>query len=73
MVAHTCNPSYQGGRDQEDHGLRSAQAKWLQDPISVSSWACGERLSSQLLRKHKQEVMVQASAGKNARPYLQNN
>jgi hypothetical protein len=25
-VAHTCNPSYSGGRDQEDQGLRPAQA-----------------------------------------------
>jgi hypothetical protein len=22
-VAHTCNPSYSGGRDQEDHGLKA--------------------------------------------------
>jgi hypothetical protein len=26
-VAHTCNPSYSGGRDQEDHGSKPAQAK----------------------------------------------
>jgi hypothetical protein len=26
-VAHTCNHSYSGGRDQEDCSLRSAQAK----------------------------------------------
>jgi hypothetical protein len=26
-VTHTCNPSYIGGRDQEDHSLRSAWAK----------------------------------------------
>jgi hypothetical protein len=25
-VAHACNPSYSGGRDQEDHGLKPAQA-----------------------------------------------
>jgi hypothetical protein len=25
-VAHTCNPSYSGGRDQEDCGLKSAPA-----------------------------------------------
>jgi hypothetical protein len=25
-VAHTCNPSYLGGRDQEDQGLRPARA-----------------------------------------------
>jgi hypothetical protein len=33
LVAHTCNPSYTGGRDQEDHGLKTAQANSLQDPI----------------------------------------
>jgi hypothetical protein len=26
-VAHACNPSYSGGRDQEDHGSKPAQAK----------------------------------------------
>jgi hypothetical protein len=33
-VAHTYNPIYSGGRDQEDHGLRPAQANGLRDPIS---------------------------------------
>jgi hypothetical protein len=33
-VAHACNPSYSGGRDQEDHGLKPAQANSLRDPIS---------------------------------------
>jgi hypothetical protein len=32
-VAHTCNPSYSGGRDQEDRGLKPAQANSLRDPI----------------------------------------
>jgi hypothetical protein len=32
-LAHTCNPSYSGGRDQEDHGLKPAQANSSQDPI----------------------------------------
>jgi hypothetical protein len=26
-MAHTYNPNYSGGRDQEDHGLRPAQVK----------------------------------------------
>jgi hypothetical protein len=26
VVAHTCNPSYSGGRDQEDLGLKPAWA-----------------------------------------------
>jgi hypothetical protein len=33
-VAHACNPSYSGGRDQEDHGLKAAWANSLRDPIS---------------------------------------
>jgi hypothetical protein len=33
-VAHACNPSYSGDRDQEDHGLKPAQANSSQDPIS---------------------------------------
>jgi hypothetical protein len=31
-MAHTSNPSYLGGRDQEDRGLRPAQANSLWDP-----------------------------------------
>jgi hypothetical protein len=31
-VAHTCNPSYSGGRHQEDHGSKPANSS--QDPIS---------------------------------------
>jgi hypothetical protein len=34
LVAHTCNPSYSGGRDQEDHGSKTAQADSSQDLIS---------------------------------------
>jgi hypothetical protein len=33
-VAHTCNPSYPGGRDQEDHGSKPARANSSRDPIS---------------------------------------
>jgi hypothetical protein len=32
-VIHTCNPSYSGGRDQEDRGLRPSQANSSKDPI----------------------------------------
>jgi hypothetical protein len=34
MVAHTCNPSSSGGRDQEDHGSKLAQANSFGNPIS---------------------------------------
>jgi hypothetical protein len=33
-VTHTCNPSYLGAWDQEDHGSRTAQANSSQDLIS---------------------------------------
>jgi hypothetical protein len=33
-VAHTCNPSYSGGRDQEDHSWKPAWANTSQDLIS---------------------------------------
>jgi hypothetical protein len=29
LVAQSCNPSYSGGRDQEDHGSKPAQATRL--------------------------------------------
>jgi hypothetical protein len=32
-VAHASNPSYSGGRDQEDHGLKPSQPNSSQDPI----------------------------------------
>jgi hypothetical protein len=32
-VAHTCNPSYLGGRDQEDQGSKPVWANSSQDPI----------------------------------------
>jgi hypothetical protein len=31
LVAHTCNPSYSGGRDQEDQGSKPALANSSQD------------------------------------------
>jgi hypothetical protein len=34
LVAHSCNPSYAVGRDQEDRGLKPALANSSQDPVS---------------------------------------
>jgi hypothetical protein len=33
-VAHACNPSYSGGRDQEDHSSKPSWANSSEDPIS---------------------------------------
>jgi hypothetical protein len=40
-VAHACNPSYSGGSDQEDHGLRPVWGSSSQDPISKKGWWSG--------------------------------
>jgi hypothetical protein len=47
-VSHTCNPSYSGGRDQEDHSLRPARTNSSWDPISrkpitKKDWQSGSR------------------------------
>jgi hypothetical protein len=34
LVAHACNPSYPGGRDQKDHGSKPAWGNSLRDLIS---------------------------------------
>jgi hypothetical protein len=47
LVAHTCNPSYLGGGDQEDGVLRPAQAisvrgsPHLQNKHRKMGWRCG--------------------------------
>jgi hypothetical protein len=49
-VAHTCNPNYSGGRDQEDRSSKPAQANpILQNPITkkgLAEWLKVKALSS---------------------------
>jgi hypothetical protein len=40
QVAHACNPSYSGGTDQKDHGLKPAGTNSLRDPISKKPITC---------------------------------
>jgi hypothetical protein len=37
-MTHACNPSYSGGRDQEDHSLKPAQANSSRYPFSEKSF-----------------------------------
>jgi hypothetical protein len=54
LVAHACNPSYLGGRNQQDHGSKPAWANSSSDPISkkpitkkgVVEWLKVQALSS---------------------------
>jgi hypothetical protein len=36
LMVHTSNPSFLGGRDQEDYSLRPAQAKWSKTLASAT-------------------------------------
>jgi hypothetical protein len=47
-MTHTCNPSYSGGRDQEECSSKSAWANSFPDPISKNpitkkGWCSGSR------------------------------
>jgi hypothetical protein len=65
-VVHAYSPSYSGGRDQEDHGFKPAQAKSPQDPIlkkthhkkGLAEWLKVKALSSSpgTTKKKKSEV-----------------
>jgi hypothetical protein len=44
-VVHVCNPSYSGGRDQEDHGLKPAQVN--------SSW---DLVTKKIIRRKRQGI-----------------
>jgi hypothetical protein len=70
-VAHSCNPSYSGGRDLEDGGFRQEVSKPSTQSITlcVVVYACHPRYIRSISRK----VTVQAYLGKNLRPYLKNN
>jgi hypothetical protein len=66
LVAHTCNPSYSAGRDQEDCSLKPAQANSLQDPISNKTitkkdWWSGSRwrpwVQTPVLPKKKKKAL----------------
>jgi hypothetical protein len=62
-VAHTCNSSYLGGRDREDHGSRPTQAKSLQDSISTNKKKAGRggRCLSSQLSGSINRIVLQAS------------
>jgi hypothetical protein len=62
-VAHACNPSYSGGRDQEDRGLMTAWAnsshtlsqKTLSQKIGLVEWLKVKALSLSLSTKKKKK------------------
>jgi hypothetical protein len=68
-MAHTCNPSYSGGRDQEYHSLQTASGKQFQDSISKKKILRKKRFVQWLkwkkLLPSKCEALVQQKKKKN--------
>jgi hypothetical protein len=67
LVAHTCNPSYSEGRDQEDCGSKPAQANssWdliLRNPSQKMAGGVAQDVGSEFkpqYRKKKKIIIVQ--------------
>jgi hypothetical protein len=56
LVAHACNPSYSGGRDEEDLGSKPARAsslKTLSQKYPTKNRAGRVAQAAQLLSKHE--------------------
>jgi hypothetical protein len=72
-LAHTCNPSYSGGRDQEDRSSNSLQAKKLVRPqlhkkLGMMVCTCDPSYTGGITRR----TVVQASLEENVKHYLKN-
>jgi hypothetical protein len=50
-VAHTCNPSCSGDRDQKDHGLTPAWANSSQDPILKKTFTEKKKRGGELVER----------------------
>jgi hypothetical protein len=71
-MAHTCNPSYAGGRDQEDHSLKPARAI-VQETLSQKKkitkrgwWALSSNLSTAKKKKRKERGILSDTGNYNA-------
>jgi hypothetical protein len=68
-AAQPFNPSYLGGRDQEDHGLRPAWAKssWERPHLNRAQWYMS------VIPSTAGKSKIGGQTGQKVRPYLQNN
>jgi hypothetical protein len=64
LVAHDYNPSYSGGKDQEDHGSMPGWANSLQDPISKNpitkkGWWSGSGVGPEFTKRNQNKQQQQ--------------
>jgi hypothetical protein len=66
-VAHTCNPSYSRGRDQEDHGSNPAPSKEFSRPYLKNlsqkrsggvAQVVGRKFKPQYQKKKKKKIYI---------------
>jgi hypothetical protein len=69
-VAHACNPSYSGSRDQEDYALKLAGANSSQDPISVKPITMKGLIESACLAVMRPAVQFSVLPKKKKKRYL---
>jgi hypothetical protein len=60
-VAHTCNTSYSGGRDQEDRGSKAAQANSLQNPSQKRTGGATQGVGSEFKPQYWKKKKVRSS------------
>jgi hypothetical protein len=70
MVPHTCNPSYSGGRDQENYGstiILSKKVHEIPQSQAMKSWVWCQ--APVILATWEMQIESWSSSGMNARPY----
>jgi hypothetical protein len=72
MIAQACNPSYSGGKDQENHDVKPALAKSSRDPhlhqyLGMVVCTC---LHPSSMGMHKWRTVLQAGQRPKMRPHL---
>jgi hypothetical protein len=75
LMAHTCNPSYSGSRDQEDRGSKSARANSskdfiLKNPSQKEGWPNGSSGKSTCLVSVRPRVQTQRHQKKKKKEFL---
>jgi hypothetical protein len=63
LVAHACNPSYSGGRDQEDRGSKPAQTNKKPSPKRADGVAQG--VDPEFMPQHHKKKKKKKNSGYN--------
>jgi hypothetical protein len=71
-MAYTYNPNDVGGRDWEDHSLRTAHGKISETPLQPIKVSMMYTCHPNYVEGINRRIPVQSSPGKNVKSYLKN-